>query len=106
MFVKAGETVTVQLYPSLSEFTQVDERGERGVQAGEYKARAWRIECLCTAHTLLDCVRTAGLRTCARARGFSQDASDGPRVASRRNVRNYLGRWRDSGLESAPPNLA
>ena len=73
MFVKAGETVTVQLYPSLSEFTQVDERGERGVQAGEYKARAWRIECLCTAHTLLDCVRTAGLRTCARARGFSQD---------------------------------
>ena len=34
--VKAGATVTVALYPALSEFTQVDDAGERHELAGEY----------------------------------------------------------------------
>merc|ERR1712083_130147 len=35
--VKAGETVTVELYPSLVDFTAVSESGTRAVLAGEYK---------------------------------------------------------------------
>lgn len=34
--VKAGQTVTVQLYPSLADFTQVDEAGVRRVHPGQY----------------------------------------------------------------------
>ena len=34
--VKAGQTVTVQLYPSLADFTQVDEAGIRRVHPGKY----------------------------------------------------------------------
>lgn len=34
--VKAGQTVTVQLYPSLLDFTVVNSHGEREVLAGEY----------------------------------------------------------------------
>ena len=34
--VKAGQTVTVELYPSLADFTQVDGQGERHELAGEY----------------------------------------------------------------------
>ena len=36
MHVKAGETMTVELYPSATDFTHVDGEGERGVLAGEY----------------------------------------------------------------------
>ena len=36
MHVKAGQTVTVELYPSLADFTQVDKAGERHELAGEY----------------------------------------------------------------------
>ena len=35
--VKAGETVTVELYPSATDFTHVDGEGERGVMAGGYR---------------------------------------------------------------------
>ena len=105
MFVKAGETVTVQLYPSLSEFTQVDERGERGVQAGEYKASAWRSAVLCTAHTLLDCVRTAGLRTCARRAASVRMPATWLRAGT-----SVTPRTLDAGVTLAwnlpPPNLA
>lgn len=34
--VKAGATVTVDMYPALTEFTSVDEAGERHTLAGEY----------------------------------------------------------------------
>jgi uncharacterized repeat protein (TIGR01451 family) len=37
--VKAGESKTVYLYPSLSDFTQVDADGKRYVHAGEYTIR-------------------------------------------------------------------
>ena len=39
VFVKAGETVTVEMYPSLTEFTQVDELGARHVHPGSYTFR-------------------------------------------------------------------
>jgi beta-D-xylosidase 4 len=34
--IPAGATVTVELYPSLAEFTQVDSEGVRAVAPGEY----------------------------------------------------------------------
>ena len=34
--VKAGQTVTVEMYPSISEFTQVDVAGARNVHPGRY----------------------------------------------------------------------
>ena len=34
--IKAGETVTVELYPSLADFSQVDVDGERYALPGEY----------------------------------------------------------------------
>ena len=34
--VKAGQTVTVNLYPSLTDFTQTDADGVRAVLPGEY----------------------------------------------------------------------
>lgn len=37
--VPAGQTVTVHLYPSLADFTIVDEAGERHAHAGEYTFR-------------------------------------------------------------------
>ena len=37
--VKAGETVSVNLYPTLTDFTQVDLDGSRRVQPGEYTFR-------------------------------------------------------------------
>jgi xylan 1,4-beta-xylosidase len=35
--VNAGETVAVDLYPSLADFTQVDTHGVRSARAGSYK---------------------------------------------------------------------
>lgn len=37
--VKAGETVVVNLYPSLTDFTVVDKTGERRVHPGRYAAK-------------------------------------------------------------------
>jgi hypothetical protein len=37
--VKAGQTVRVWLYPALTEFMQVDDKGGRRVHAGEYTFR-------------------------------------------------------------------
>jgi beta-D-xylosidase 4 len=36
VFVKAGQTVTVDMYPSMTDFTQVDANGARNVHAGTY----------------------------------------------------------------------
>lgn len=36
IFLKAGETKSVYLYPALTDFTQVDASGQRNVFAGEY----------------------------------------------------------------------
>jgi hypothetical protein len=37
IFLKAGETKAVYLYPTLTDFTQVNEKGVRQVLAGQYK---------------------------------------------------------------------
>ena len=37
MFVKAGETVTVSLYPSLTDFTIVNKDGVRRAIEGDYE---------------------------------------------------------------------
>ena len=39
VFVKAGETVTVRLYPELTQFTRVNADGSRVVAPGQYSVR-------------------------------------------------------------------
>jgi len=39
VFIPAGKTVTVEMYPSLTDFTQVDGDGARNAHAGAYTFR-------------------------------------------------------------------
>lgn len=54
--VKAGETVTVNLYPSLADFTQVDADGVRRVHPGQYILRV--TTSMPWTHTFFACIFT------------------------------------------------